>query len=236
VKLTEADWDQILDTNLKGMFICSQAVARHMRQTGGGVIINLGSGTAKLLIPLLLMTHGPRVAFALPGVLMAIALAVFWAGRRHYVRAPPSGPDPHSFLRVVKRAARRLGTGRPGQHWLDLARDRHPAEAVEGAKAVFRIMGVFAAVTLFWTLFDQKGSSWVFQARQMDLVLLGRQLSAAQLQALNPFLVLGLIPLFTWGVFPFLARRGVELTALRKMTAGMFITALSFGAAAIVQH
>jgi len=198
-------------------------------------IINLGSATAKLLIPLLLMTHGPRVAFALPGVLMAIALAVFWAGRRHYVRAPPSGPDPHSLLRVVHRAARRIGTGRPGQHWLDLARDHHPAEAVEGAKAVFRIMGVFAAVTLFWALFDQKGSSWVFQARQMDLVFLGRQLSPAQLQAMNPFLVLTLIPIFTWGVFPFLERRGLALSPLRKMTAGMFVTVLSFVSAAVVQ-
>ena len=198
-------------------------------------IINLGSGTAKLLIPVLLMTQGPRVAFALPGVLMAIALAVFWAGRRHYVRAPPSGPDPHSLARVVQRALRRLGTGRPGQHWLDLARDRHPAEAVEGAKAVFRIVGVFAAVTLFWALFDQKGSSWVFQARRMDLALLGRQLSPAQLQALNPFLVLGLIPLFTWGIFPFLERRGAALSPLRKMTAGMFLTVLSFGSAAVVQ-
>ncbi|HEY6106462.1 MAG TPA: MFS transporter, partial [Anaeromyxobacteraceae bacterium] len=198
-------------------------------------IINLGSATAKIVIPLLLVTQGPRVAFALPGVLMAMALAVFRAGRRHYLRAPPSGPDPHAFTRVVKRAVRRLGTGRPGQHWLDLARDRHPAEAVEGAKAVFRIAGVFAAVTLFWALFDQKGSSWVFQARQMDLSLLGRQLSPAQLQALNPFLVLALIPLFTWVVFPFLERRGVALSPLRKMTAGMFLTVLSFASAAVVQ-
>ena len=93
----------------------------------------------------------------------------------------------------------------------DPARAEFPAEAVEGAKAVFRIMGVFAAVTLFWTLFDQKGSSWVFQARRMDLALLGSQLSPAQLQALNPFLVLALIPLFTWGIFPFLERRGTAL-------------------------
>ncbi|HEU4383028.1 MAG TPA: POT family MFS transporter [Anaeromyxobacteraceae bacterium] len=198
-------------------------------------VINLGSGTAKLLIPFLLMTRGPRVAFALPGLLMALALLVFWAGRRHYARAPPSGQDPHGFLRVVGRAVRRLGTGRPGQHWLDLARDRHPAEAVEGAKAAFRIMGVFAAVTLFWALFDQKGSSWVFQARQMDLVLLGRRLSPAQLQALNPFMVLCLIPLFSWGVFPFLERRGLQLSPLRKMTAGMFLTVLSFASAAVVQ-
>jgi POT family proton-dependent oligopeptide transporter len=196
--------------------------------------INLGSASANLLIPSLLKRHGPSVAFAIPGVLMALALAVFWAGTKHYVRAPPSGADPHGFLRVVGRAVRRLGTGRAGEHWLDVARDVHPAEAVEGAKAVFRIMAVFAAVTLFWTLFDQKASSWVIQARQMDLVVGGWEMSPAQLQAANPFLVMTLIPLFTWGCSR-LARRGVELTPLKKMTAGMFVTALSFGAAAIVQ-
>ena len=198
-------------------------------------VINLGSLTSKILIPLLLLWRGPRVAFALPGVLMAIALAVFWAGRRHYVLAAPSGPNPHGLLCVVEHAVRRLGTGRPGQHWLDGARDRHPEEAIEGAKSVFRIMGVFAAVTLFWALFDQKGASWVFQARQLDLTLLGRHYSPAQLQALNPALVLVLVPLLTWGVFPALERRGLALAPLRKMTWGMFVTALSFVAAAILQ-
>jgi POT family proton-dependent oligopeptide transporter len=52
-------------------------------------MINLGSFTSTLLIPELLARHGPRVAFAVPGLLMAIALAVFWAGRRHYVNTPP---------------------------------------------------------------------------------------------------------------------------------------------------
>jgi POT family proton-dependent oligopeptide transporter len=76
----------------------------------------------------------------------------------------------------------------------------------------------------------------VFQAKQMGRALpWGGELNPAQLQALNPFLVMGLIPLFTWGVFPALARLGVELTPLRKMTAGMFITVLSFAAAAVVQ-
>jgi POT family proton-dependent oligopeptide transporter len=197
--------------------------------------INLGSAAAKVAIPELLARVGPWLAFAVPGLLMAVALWVFWAGRGHYVRAPPSGPDPHSFLRVVGRAVRRLGTGHPGQPWLDLARDRHPAEAVEGAKAVFRIAGVFAAVAAFWALFDQKGSSWVIQTRMMDLRIGTVTLKASQLQVLNPILVMILIPLFTWGIFPFLARRGVVLTPLRKMTVGMFVTVLSFVAAAVVQ-
>ncbi len=198
-------------------------------------VINLGSAASKIVIPLLLLTLGPRVAFALPGVLMAIALAVFWLGRRHYVVAPPSGPAPHGFLRVLGRAASRAGSRAPGAHWLDAARDRHPEEAVEGAKAVLRILGIFAAVTLFWALFDQKGSSWVLQARGMDLRLGALTLSPAQLQALNPFMVMALIPLFSWVVFPALERRGIARTPLERMTGGMFIAVLSFVAAAAVQ-
>ncbi len=197
--------------------------------------INLGSFAAYLIIPVLLRRVGPSAAFAVPGVAMALALLVYWAGRRHYVLAPPSGPNPHGFLRVVADAVRKLGTGQPGQHWLELASERHPREAVEGAKAVFRIMGVFAAVTLFWTLFDQKSSSWVLQARTMDPNVWGMSIAPEQLQAANPIMVLGLIPLFNWLVFPLLERRGVALTALRKMTVGMFITVLSFAAAAAVQ-
>jgi POT family proton-dependent oligopeptide transporter len=197
--------------------------------------INLGSAASKLLIPYLLKTVGPSVAFAVPGVLMAVALLVFWLGRGHYVRAQPTGPNPHAFVKVIGTALRQLGTGRPGDHWLDGARARHPEEAIVGAKAVFRIAGVFAAVTFFWALFDQKGSSWVLQAKTMDLRIGDLEVAASQLQALNPFMVMALIPLFTLVVFPAFERRGVQLTPLRKMTAGMFITVLSFVAAALVQ-
>ena len=197
--------------------------------------INLGSAAAYFLIPWLLGRVGPAAAFAVPGLAMALALLLYWSGRGHYVRAPPSGPNPHGFVRVVADAVRKLGTGHPGQHWLELARARHPQEAVDGAKAVFRIMGVFAAVTLFWALFDQKSSSWVLQGRQMDPYVTGVAIAPEQLQAANPILVMVLIPLFTWVVFPILERRGVALPALRKMTAGMFVTVLSFVAAAGVQ-
>ncbi len=41
--MSEEDWDQVVDTNLKGTFLCSQAVAKRMRQDGGGAIVNIGS-------------------------------------------------------------------------------------------------------------------------------------------------------------------------------------------------
>jgi POT family proton-dependent oligopeptide transporter len=47
------------------------------------VAINVGSVVASFLMPLLLEHLGPRIAFGLPGLLMLIALLVFWLGRRH---------------------------------------------------------------------------------------------------------------------------------------------------------
>jgi 2-deoxy-D-gluconate 3-dehydrogenase len=43
VDFTEADWDAVIDTNLKSLFFLSQAVARHMIASGRGKIINIAS-------------------------------------------------------------------------------------------------------------------------------------------------------------------------------------------------
>ena len=43
--MSEADWDRVYEVNLKGPFLVSQAVARHMVAAGGGVIINISATT-----------------------------------------------------------------------------------------------------------------------------------------------------------------------------------------------
>lgn len=48
--LTEAEWDRVIDTNLKGCFLCTQHAARRMMQKGGA-IVNIGSGCNKLAFP-----------------------------------------------------------------------------------------------------------------------------------------------------------------------------------------
>jgi 3-oxoacyl-[acyl-carrier protein] reductase len=49
--VTEDEWDLVMDTNLKGCFLCTQQAARHMKEHGGGSIVNLGSGCNKLAFP-----------------------------------------------------------------------------------------------------------------------------------------------------------------------------------------
>ena len=48
VDLAEEDWDRVQRVNVKGIFLCSQAVARHLIAQGtGGKIINMSSVTGK---------------------------------------------------------------------------------------------------------------------------------------------------------------------------------------------
>lgn len=44
IGLTEDDWNSVLDVNLKGIYLLSRHVIPHMAQSGGGSIINMGSG------------------------------------------------------------------------------------------------------------------------------------------------------------------------------------------------
>jgi len=54
VELTEDEWDLALDVTLKGIYLLSRAVVPHMIRSGGGSIINIGSGWS--------LKGGPRAA------------------------------------------------------------------------------------------------------------------------------------------------------------------------------
>jgi len=87
IDVTEADWDAVLDTNLKSLFFLSQAAARHMLANGGGKIVNVAS--------LLSFQGGIRVpayAASKSGVAgLTHALANEWAARGINVNAIAPG-------------------------------------------------------------------------------------------------------------------------------------------------
>jgi len=123
---------------------------------------------------------------------------------------------------------------------LQRARGRHPDAAVNGVQAVLRVMIVFALVTPFWSLFDQKASTWILQGQAMILPdsawwpgWLIRD--AAQMQALNPLLVMLLIPFNTLVLYPLLQKLGLTVTALRRMGWGIAFSGLSWVVAGILQ-
>jgi POT family proton-dependent oligopeptide transporter len=126
-----------------------------------------------------------------------------------------------------------IGFGGAGARMqLERARRVHASEAVDGVAAVLRVLIVFALVTPFWSLFDQKASTWVLQANDMTRP---EWFQPAQMQALNPILVLLLIPLNNVALYPLLRRRGYEPTALRRMGFGIAFSGLAWIAAGAIQ-
>ncbi len=124
---------------------------------------------------------------------------------------------------------------------LERARGLHPDAAVDGVRAVLRILIVFALVTPFWSLFDQKASTWILQGNAMVMPhdqpwwpsWLVRE--PAQMQALNPLLVMLLIPFNNIVLYPMLRRFGFEPTALRRMGSGIAFSGLAWIVAGILQ-
>ena len=43
LEISREEWDRVLDVNVDGLFFCSQAAARRMKESGGGAIVNLAS-------------------------------------------------------------------------------------------------------------------------------------------------------------------------------------------------
>ena len=160
--------------------------------------INFGSFFATLIIPYLLKTAGPSVAFGLPGALMFFATFMFWMGRNKFVHVPPGG------MKFVKQTFSK-----------------------EGLFAILKLILIMVFLAPYYALFEQTGSAWVLQAKQLDLHFLGMELLPSQVHSANPILVMVLAPLFGFVVYP-LVNRLVKVTPLRKMAVGMFVTGLSF--------
>lgn len=196
--------------------------------------INFGSIGGILLTPEIFERRGPSLAFLLPGIAMAIALAVYIAGRKTYRKLPPSGPKKDGFFRVLGYAFSGAKPA-PSESRLDAAARRYPGDTVPGIRATFRIAIVFAFISVFWALFFQYGSSWVIQADRMNRNLFGWNMSAGQVSLLNSIFVLTLIPILN-GVYKRAADRGREIHALTKMKYGMFIASLAFLSALALQY
>lgn len=169
--------------------------------------INLGAMTSMFLTPMLLREVGPWLAFGLPGALMAVATFVFWLGRNKFVHVPPAG-------------------------WRSFSQETF---GPQGRRAILNLSPLFLIfVPVFWAIFDQTGSAWVLQAEKMDPAFAGHNWLPAQIQSINPLMILAGIPLFTYVVYPAMGLF-FKPTPLRKVGIGFVLTAASFALSAWIE-
>lgn len=212
--------------------------------------INAGSFISTILTPVLREDMSYAIAFAVPALLMMFAVFIFWLGRKSYIDRPPEGNVFPVVGRVTVDAFRlRKGTNAADvetqkgnlaipKHWLDVAKLKHDADVVEDVKTLLQVLIVLLPAPLFWALFDQQSSKWVFQAREMDghvSWLGGLVIQADQMQAMNPVLILLMIPFFDQVVYPSLEKAGLSLRPVQRMLTGMLLGALAFLMSGLLQ-
>jgi NAD(P)-dependent dehydrogenase (short-subunit alcohol dehydrogenase family) len=87
-QLSVADWDTVIDTNLKGPFLCSRAIGPGMVSRKWGRIINIGSTLSAVALP-----HRTLYASSKAGIVgMTRVLALEWAGTGVTANAICPGP------------------------------------------------------------------------------------------------------------------------------------------------
>ncbi|XP_078078860.1 LOW QUALITY PROTEIN: solute carrier family 15 member 1-like [Mustelus asterias] len=209
--------------------------------------INAGSLISTIITPILRGQKCGRVpqacypvAFGVPAALMAVALIVFIGGSSLYKKSTPQG---NIILKVskciafaIKNRFRHRSEQYPKrEHFMDWATEKYNKELIAQVKMVLKVFFLYLPLPMFWALFDQQGSRWTFQATRMNGNFGGLDIQPDQMQTVNPILILILVPVVDVIVYPLIAKCNLNFTPLRKMTVGMFLAALAFVAAALVQ-
>ena len=160
--------------------------------------INMGAFISTLLTPYLLHNYGPWLAFGIPGVLMFIATYIFWLGRHVFIHIPPKGLS--FFKKILSK---------------------------ESMYSILKLSIIYFFISIFWSLFDQTGSTWVLQAEKLNRTWLGIDWYSSQIQSINPIMILIFAPLFSYYLYPKL-NYITNLTDLKKISIGLFLAVPSF--------
>lgn len=160
--------------------------------------INIGSFVSMFIAQRILDGAGRRVVFGVLLMVMAVATIAFYLGKSRFVRVPVRGAE--FFRQTFSR---------------------------EGLAILARLSIIFVFVAVFWSLYYQTVSAWVLQAKSMNLRWLGHTWKESEMTAVNPALILVMIPLFNLWIYP-TVNKIYRMTPLRKIGIGLFLAAVSF--------
>ena len=125
VTTNEPDWDDIISTNLKSVYLCSKHAIPLLRTAGGGSIVNIASNVAQVGIRnraayvaskggVAALTRAMALDHAADNIRVnAVAPGVIWSS--YYERMLETVPDPDAFLAGLKARAPMARMGQPSE-------------------------------------------------------------------------------------------------------------------------
>jgi NAD(P)-dependent dehydrogenase (short-subunit alcohol dehydrogenase family) len=139
--LSEDEWDRVIDTNLKGCFLCTQRAARHMKDMGGGRIVNIGSGCSKAPFPNLVSYTASK-----GGIEMFTKVAAMELGR-YGITVNSVAPGAIEIERTRQETGDYAGTWAP---MTPLKRVGHPLDVARAVAFFASEEGAFVTAQTLW--------------------------------------------------------------------------------------
>ena len=164
---------------------------------------------------------------------------IFLAGSSLYRKIPPTGNVIGEVFKCIFHGIKgKITSSKHVQkkHWLYYAENKFETNFIEDVRLLLKVLLMFLPLPVFWALSDQQGSRWTLQAEHLngDLGIFGT-IKPDQMQALNPILILALIPIFDKIIYPLLGKCGLLTKPLQRMVLGLYISAGAFVLAGLVQ-
>lgn len=162
--------------------------------------INIGAASTTTTLPFIRDKYGYSAAFMAPTIMMAVSLAIFYLGKKHYP------------VENVREQAREVKT---------------PQQRQETRTTLFRLSGLFLLIVFFWSVFDQSYSTWTLFARDyMNLDSFIGRIPPDAIQGINPILIVIMTPFFTWLWSRTDKDEEHRLSSPKKMLIGFFLVIL----------
>ncbi|PVU86383.1 hypothetical protein BB559_006532 [Furculomyces boomerangus] len=220
-------------TSTPGVYIDSRATTERAYRYFYWAI-NVGALVGMSVTPQVAKNVNYFSAYIIPAGLMLMCLIVFIPGYKLYTHKKPSGSVFGKIYRCMKYAKHNKNP--ESVHWLDPSKGLKDAEwddvFVDGLKRSIRACKVFLFYPVYWALYNNMNDNFINQGMQMQRP---SWLKASQLNVLNSGVLVVLIPLFDYFLFPFLVKRGIYLGPIKRITIGFVIVCVTFAYVSIIQ-
>ncbi|KAG6864441.1 hypothetical protein C0991_009499 [Blastosporella zonata] len=212
--------------------------------------INFGSAGA-ISASFLARDNGYWAAFLVPTCIFALVPIVLLIGKNHYITTPPRGSILLETFRVIGYAMGPRWSLNPFKTYCNAKADgfwdpAKPSYYAEGqvpekmtwddefVGEVGRTISackVFLFFPVFWLCYSQIDGNLGTVAAGMTLNGTPNDL----IQNLNPISIIVMIPIFDYFVYPFLRRRGINFTPIKRIYAGFLVAGLAMTYASVLQ-
>lgn len=176
-------------------------------------------------------------AFGFSAVTMCLAFITIVLGNRFYVHRPIKdsifkkvcGCVVYSLKEKIIKTSKLVRN-----HWLDFGDTKYEPGLVEDTKQIFRILTLMSPIPIYWAVYMQQSSRWIFQATRMDLDLGFYQLKPDQMIALNPICCIILMPFCNYIIYPLLSK--IKLGGLlARISIGGYLCCAAFIASTLLE-